>query len=120
MTESVIREIESVHQPIVVSLGRMAIFGSDKKAKLGFSIVSDELEHEESLITQSYANRGYKLRRDPNSDGFYHPHLSVALLYSDAIANFSDERALERLEVIVRLGEKVTNEVVLNPVELLP
>jgi hypothetical protein len=119
-TETVIREIHTIHQPLVVSLGRMAIFGTDKKAKLAFSVVSNELEDEEARITQEYANRGYKLRRDPNSDGYYHPHLSIALLYSDAVANFSDERALERLEVIVRLGEKVTNEIVLNPVELLP
>ena len=117
-TESVLDKVPSTSQPLAVSLGRLGIFGSEKKAKLSFGIISDELEAEEEEIARIYYERGFKLRRDPNGEGFYRPHLSIGIIHSDFAAHYSDERALERLEVISRLGEHAVNEVVLNPITL--
>ncbi len=117
-TESVLDKVPSTSQPLAVSLGRLGMFGSEKKAKLSFGIISDELEAEEEEIARIYYERGFKLRRDPNGEGFYRPHLSIGIIHSDFAAHYSDERALERLEVISRLGEHAVNEIVLNPIVL--
>ncbi len=117
-TEAVLNQIPSTSQPLVVSLGRLGLFGSDKKTKLSFGIISDELEAEQEEIASIYHERGFKLRRDPNGDGFYRPHLSIGIIHSDFAAHYSDERALERLEVVSRMGEQAVNEVVLNPIAL--
>ena len=117
-TEAVLNQVPSTSQPLVVSLGRLGLFGSDKKTKLSFGIISDELEAEQEEIASIYHERGFKLRRDPNGDGFYRPHLSIGIIHSDFAAHYSDERALERLEVVSRMGEQAVNEVVLNPIAL--
>jgi len=117
-TESVLREVASTRNPLVISLGRLGLFGSEKKTKLSFGVISDELEEEEEEIARIYHERGFRLKRDPNGEGFYRPHLSIGIIHSDFAAHYSDPRALERLEAISRIGEKGVNEIVLNPVEL--
>ncbi len=119
-TMSIVDRVQSTKHPIEeVKLGQLCIFGSEAKAKLAISLNSDELDQEVENIEAEYERKGFKLRKDYNSDNEdYSPHCSIALLFGDNLSHFQDPNTLNKLDMIAGLGELSTTSIQLDPVIL--
>jgi hypothetical protein len=116
-TKDVVSMIESCYRPINVDIGRMAIFGTNRKAKLGVVLESEDLDYEVEVIENEFEKRGFPLRKDFNSEDGFLGHCSLALLYNDHLTRFQDPRTLKKLESIAGLRTSSPQVIVLEPVK---
>lgn len=103
-TRQVVENIQSLYSPTNVKLGKLGIFGSEAKSKLGIYLTGDALFQEAEDIDTEFMHCGFPLRNDPNSPDGFVPHCSIALLYTDNIAHFREPRTLKRLNIVAGLA----------------
>lgn len=113
-TSEVVRKVLSTSSALEVGLGKLSIYDTETKAKLGVALISEELEQEVEDLEDGFRRKGFSLRTDPNDDGEYAPHCSMALLYTDNLAHYQDPRTLRRLDTITGLSAD-TIQIVLEP-----
>lgn len=115
-TSDIVREVPGAQEPLEVSLGGLAVFGSLQKAKLGLQLLSDELEEEVHAFEDAFEKRGFPLKPDHNArDGVINLHCSIALLYGDRINDIGSEEWLHRVGHLV-LAEVGEPTITLEPV----
>lgn len=114
-TTEIIASVESSRHKLSARLGKLAVFGSETKGKLGIILNSEDLNQEVENFENEFQKRDFKLIRDPNDHGIYTPHLSICLLYSDHLNSFKDSRTLHRLNKISNLGSYGNHSVTLGP-----
>ncbi len=115
-TASISEKITSTKMPLEVVLGRLAVYGSELKAKLGIDIFSDELINEELEYESCFSAADFPLKDDYNSNGSYKPHVSLALMYGDNFGYFKDKKLLARLDSVAGLGANCDKRITLEPV----
>lgn len=115
-TEHISEKVTSARYPIEAKLGKMAVYGSGRKNKLAIGLISNELIEEENNYMEQFEAVGFPLRRDYNDDGFYAPHLSIALLNNDHVPHFKDPRTIRRLGHIVNYEEFQNQQIIFDPV----
>jgi hypothetical protein len=115
-THEIAKNVPSSSRETKVLLGRMGIYGSGAKHKLGFEIISSELETEVLDFEAEFKASGSKLRRDPNKPSSeLNLHLCVGLMYEDHIGHFNDDQTLTRLGNVAMSGLDYL-PVILNPI----
>ena len=115
-TKEIAQNVPSSNDSIKVYLGRMGIYGSGSKHKLGFEIISPELETEVLDFEEEFKASGSKLRRDPNKPSAeLNLHLCLGLMYEDHIGHFNDDQILTRLGNVAMSGLDY-QPVILDPI----
>ena len=115
-TREIAEKIPSSSQQIEVNLGKIGIYGSGIKHKIGFEIISPELETEVMDFETQFNESGSNLRRDFNKpDGEMNLHLCVGLMYEDHIGHFTAPETLSRLGQIA-LNDVDTNTIILDKI----
>ncbi len=115
-TEHISEKVTSASYPIEAKLGKMAVYGSGRKHKLAIGLISDGLIEEENSYMAQFEIVGFPLRRDYNDEGFYSPHLSIALINNDRLAHFKDPRTIRGLGRISNYKDFLDQQIVFDPV----
>ncbi len=108
-TKEVVAKIPNANSRIEASLGELALFGSIKKPKLAFELVSERLQTEVDDFENQFTTSDFPLKPDYNSDtGKPQMHLSIGLVYSDSLRYFSEKSVLGNIAGIVGAeGKKI-------------
>jgi hypothetical protein len=115
-TNDITAEVVSTLSPIEVRLGRIGIYGTDTKRKLGISLISEELALEKKLIEAGFEESGFPLQQGPNRAEGYIQHVSIGLLDIDNLDYFKDPDEIEKLEALTGLGPNSVQTIILQPV----
>jgi hypothetical protein len=122
-TCDIARKIPSSHHPLSAQLGGLGVFGAGNN-KLGFKLVSPDIEGEIDQFETEFARRGYRLTKDRNRPDGALPHLSLGQLFEDQIPRFSDPMTLSGLEALpvvsVAMGQRITFEPVPQALDMHP
>ena len=97
-TSEIAERVATSNSPVEIKLGEMGIYGSGSKHKLGFEVVSSDIEDEIFNFEEAFKKSGTTLRRDVNKpSGVLGIHACIALMYEDHLGHFNDPAILQRL-----------------------
>lgn len=113
-TFGVNRCIPQLRRQIAARIGELGLFGVGENRKLGFRLVSEELESEIEDIENFYLDAGFPLKPDRHNGTReeYLPHISWGSLFAPLALCFSTARARRSLDD--RLGV-LGQELILAP-----
>jgi hypothetical protein len=115
-TKDVVAEVLSSQNFLRVGLGRIGVYGSETKAKLGISLISDRLRYEEDDIEMVFEKMGFPLQPGPYRDDGFVPHVSIARLDINHLEYFLNPDTLRRMEIRAGVGTLATRSLTLDPI----
>jgi hypothetical protein len=116
-TKDVVAEVLSSQNFLRVGLGRIGVYGSETKAKLGISLISDRLRWEEEDIEMVFDKLGFPLQPGPYRDDGFVPHVSIGRLDINQLEYFQSSETLRRLDELAGLGHLATRSLSLDPIK---
>lgn len=112
-TKEIIAGVDSIHEPLTATLGRLGLFGSDRgRRKLAFRLNLGGVMNEIRDMEEAFKEERYPLGADPNAllSGVI-PHCTVGFVYLNRAPSYevNNERKLRTLDIELGvMGKTIT------------